>query len=138
MRLPHPAGSLASEDMTDSDNTGDADRLAMGLVLYRGRMARGLSMRAISRRLGLSAHSAVAEYEKGGRIPPEYVLEAYERVFELPAGTLHRLRRRVLEQHADRQLNHRIAGTAGDRAPQLSALVAAQLRELTGSDTACD
>jgi hypothetical protein len=62
-----------------------------------------LSFRALARQLGLSAHSGLADYESGRRIPPEDLILAYERVFDVPSGTLKELRNRAFAQRAERR-----------------------------------
>ncbi|OPC80875.1 hypothetical protein B4N89_07845 [Embleya scabrispora] len=74
----------------------------LGLTLYRLRLERGLSLRALARRLGYSSHSAFADFEKARRMPGEPLLVAYERLFELPHGLLLELRARALAERAAR------------------------------------
>src|SRR4051812_30037644 len=84
-----------------SDPFGDITGMVrLGAILYRNRVERGLSLRAMARRLGLSAHSGLIDYERGRRIPPEDLLAAYERVFDLPADRLCGLRRQALVERA--------------------------------------
>jgi transcriptional regulator with XRE-family HTH domain len=72
----------------------------LGLVLLRLRLEQGLSLRALARRMGYSAHSAFVDVEKGLRLPSEALVSAYEKCFGLPDGSLLRLRRRALVERA--------------------------------------
>lgn len=72
----------------------------LGLALYRFRLSRGLSLRVLARRLGMSGHGGLTEYEKGRRIPPEDVVLACERVLGVRDGQLLRLRDRALAERA--------------------------------------
>lgn len=74
----------------------------LGLTLYRLRLERGLSLRALARCLGYSSHSAFADFEKARRMPGEPLLIAYERLFELPRGLLLELHARALAERAAR------------------------------------
>ncbi|MGW9210041.1 helix-turn-helix domain-containing protein [Embleya sp. NPDC055664] len=74
----------------------------LGLTLYRLRLERGLSLRALARSLGYSSHSAFADFEKARRMPGEPLLLAYERLFELPRGLLLELHARALAERAAR------------------------------------
>jgi len=57
-------------------------------------------LRALAKRVGLSAHSGVAEYERGTRIPPADLIDAYERALALPSGYLMNLRQQILRERA--------------------------------------
>jgi AraC-like DNA-binding protein len=72
----------------------------LGLTLYRLRLERGLSLRALARCLGYSSHSAFADFEKARRMPGESLMIAYERLFELPHGPLVALRSQALAERA--------------------------------------
>jgi transcriptional regulator with XRE-family HTH domain len=80
-------------EVADGHTTGPV-RLAE--TLRRLRRSCGLSQRALAPLLHLSAHSAVADYESGRRIPAADVLRSYERHFAVPAGQLHDLRDQAL------------------------------------------
>ncbi|HZM81737.1 MAG TPA: helix-turn-helix domain-containing protein [Candidatus Limnocylindrales bacterium] len=54
----------------------------LGRELRRLRMGKGLSQRELTKRLGLSAHSNIADYENGRRIPPRDIVADCERVLE--------------------------------------------------------
>ena len=68
----------------------------LGSRLRTLRRQRGLSMRKLTTLIGLSAHSNLADYEAGRRIPPLDIVEACERVLEVPDGELLALRRAAL------------------------------------------
>lgn len=55
----------------------------------------------MARLLGLSAHSAVADYESGKRLPAGDIIIGYERVFGIQDGYLQRLRARALTDVAN-------------------------------------
>lgn len=90
---------------------------ALGLTLYQLRLARGLSLRTLARRLGMSGHAGLLDYERGRRIPPEDVILAYERVLEVTDGQLRRLRERALLERAAAKTAQRLEGAAGPEAP---------------------
>ncbi|WP_018681435.1 helix-turn-helix domain-containing protein [Actinokineospora enzanensis] len=69
----------------------DATR-ALGAELRRLRLTEGLSLRAMARRLGLRAHSALVDYERGQRVPPPSALAAYARIAGSDLTTLRDLR----------------------------------------------
>jgi transcriptional regulator with XRE-family HTH domain len=73
----------------------------LGHVLRLSRLRQGLSLRTAAKRVGLSAHSAIAEYESGRRILPEDILCTYEQVLSLPAGYLQQLRQQALRERAE-------------------------------------
>lgn len=72
----------------------------LGAILRSSRLEQGLSLRALAKRVGLSAHSGVAEYERGTRIPPADLIDAYERALALPTGYLMNLRQQILRERA--------------------------------------
>jgi transcriptional regulator with XRE-family HTH domain len=78
-----------------------AAALALGATLRRHRMAKGMSLRMLARRIGLSAHGTLVDYEHGRRIPPEDLLVACEKVLDLDDGTLRRLRSEALAERAE-------------------------------------
>lgn len=55
----------------------------------------------MARLLGLSAHSAVADYESGKRLPAGDIITGYERVFAIPDGRLQKLRAQALAEAAN-------------------------------------
>ncbi|MFD1046622.1 multiprotein-bridging factor 1 family protein, partial [Kibdelosporangium lantanae] len=56
---------------------------ALGAALRQHRMSKGMSLRALARNVGLSAHGTLVDYEHGRRIPPEDLLVACEKVLDL-------------------------------------------------------
>lgn len=80
----------------------DDAREELARLLRQCRLDRGMSLRVLARRMGMSAHSGLADYEWGRRIPPEDLIAAYARVFDLPAGALHDLRARAFAERARR------------------------------------
>jgi transcriptional regulator with XRE-family HTH domain len=54
-------------------------QVAYGARLRMLRRSTGMSMRAPTAQIGLSAHSNLADYECGRRLPPRDVVEACER-----------------------------------------------------------
>lgn len=100
--------------MTDSGDGGEVDSVRdyaaeLGLVLLRHRLSRGLSLRALAHRLGMSGHGGLGEYEKGRRIPPADLLQGWERALEIPPRELGALRGRALAQRAARKTQDRRA-----------------------------
>jgi transcriptional regulator with XRE-family HTH domain len=73
----------------------------LGWTLRRQRLANGWSLRLIARRMGLSSHSSLIDYEHGRRIPPQDLLQAFERALEFPSGQLQTLRKAALKERAD-------------------------------------
>ncbi len=69
---------------------------SFGATLRRLRQEKGLSQRSIVRRLHLSAHSSIADFESGRRVPHEDIVTNYERIFGVPTGMLQRLRAQAL------------------------------------------
>jgi transcriptional regulator with XRE-family HTH domain len=76
----------------------------LGHTLHLHRLARGWSLRQMAGRVGLSAHSALVDYEHGRRVLPEDLTRACERALELPPDLLGALRRRALAELAARKL----------------------------------
>jgi transcriptional regulator with XRE-family HTH domain len=92
--------------------------------LYQLRIQQGLTQRQMAAALGLSAHSNIADFEAGRRLPHNDILVSYEQHFALAGGELQRMR-----QHA-------LAARARSRAPRaglpFSPLDGAAPRELGG------
>jgi tetratricopeptide (TPR) repeat protein/transcriptional regulator with XRE-family HTH domain len=82
------------------DNASVPAAAALALMLRRLRKERGLSMREMARPLNLAAHSAVADFESGRRLPAADILAAYERHFGLSSGSLLALRQKALAERA--------------------------------------
>jgi transcriptional regulator with XRE-family HTH domain len=74
----------------------------LGLALYRVRLEKGLSLRAMAQRMGYSSHSMFAELEKARRLPSEALLRTYEEHFDLPPRSLVDLRQQALIERAAR------------------------------------
>jgi len=99
--------------------------------LRRLRIARGLTQRKMALALGLGAHSNIADYESGRRIPQNDILLAYERYFGLPSAELQRLRVRALATRAGAAgLN----GSAAARQPRQTLSRHAQMAPLARED----
>jgi len=76
---------------------------ALGQELRRQREIRGLTQGEMARAVGLSARSAVADYESGRRIPPDDIIESYERHFVLRPGALRHHRDQLHAQKAEQR-----------------------------------
>src|SRR5882762_9544234 len=79
----------------------------MGIALRGAREEVGVSLRALARRLYRS-HSTLVEYERGHRMAPRDVVEAYETELGIAPGTLTGLYDRIRlelygENHSRRQ-----------------------------------
>ncbi|WP_460391300.1 helix-turn-helix domain-containing protein [Actinophytocola sediminis] len=72
----------------------------LGAALRQHRMAKGMSLRALAKEIGLSGHGTLVDYEHGRRIPPEDLLVSCEKVLDLDDGTLRRLRLEALAERA--------------------------------------
>lgn len=81
----------------------DGATIALGAALRQARIARGVSLRALARQVGLSGHGTLLDYEHGRRIPPKDLLAACERVLAVPDGDLQRLRDAALAARGDRE-----------------------------------
>jgi tetratricopeptide (TPR) repeat protein/transcriptional regulator with XRE-family HTH domain len=106
----------------------------LATTLRRLRRSRGLSQRALVAPLHLGAHSTIADYESGRRIPPTDVLRGYEKVFALPSGELGRLRDRALAERAeaeDQPLASRLRPTVPHQLP-------ADVDDFTGRESVVD
>jgi tetratricopeptide (TPR) repeat protein len=101
----------------------------LGAALFRARADAGLSLRVTARRLGLSAHSGLVDYERGSRLIPEDLLRRYEQIFPEYAAELRRMRRAALAGRAARVSHPRqlpadlpdFTGRAGEVAALLNA-----------------
>lgn len=83
------------------------------IMLRRLRQERGMSQRAMAVPLQLAAHSAVADFEAGRRLPAQDILLAYERYFGLAAGTLVAVRARALAERAALRAAEQAQASAG-------------------------
>lgn len=68
--------------------TTDSDLGSLGQELRRLRESKGITQTQMARAVGLSARSAVADYESGRRLPPDDIIRNYERAFGLDPGML--------------------------------------------------
>src|SRR5216684_8573970 len=59
----------------------------LGIELRRAREGRGVSLRALARKL-IRSHSTLVEYERGHRLAPLDVIEAYEAELGVAPGML--------------------------------------------------
>jgi transcriptional regulator with XRE-family HTH domain len=83
--------------MEGSGNDGDADLTAsgpeptpesrVGAAMRAAREQKGLSRRALARKLHMS-HSNLSDYERGQRLAPQHIVQAYENEFKLAPGSL--------------------------------------------------
>jgi tetratricopeptide (TPR) repeat protein/transcriptional regulator with XRE-family HTH domain len=80
----------------------------LGLAMYRLRLSHGLSLRVLARRIGMSSHGGLAEYEKGRRIPAEDLVAAYERILGVRDCHLQELRKRALAEAAIAKVRSRL------------------------------
>ena len=89
----------------------------LGRTLRLHRLARGLSLRQMAGRVGLSAHSGLVDYEHGRRVLPEDLALACERALELPPDLLAALRRRALAELAVQKLGQRKPASPNGASP---------------------
>jgi transcriptional regulator with XRE-family HTH domain len=81
----------------------------VGQALRNARQAAGLGLRVMARRLNYSSHSTLSEYENGVRMPSERIVEGYERLLNLTAGTLTAvLEAANVERHGDAWIRRRV------------------------------
>jgi transcriptional regulator with XRE-family HTH domain len=100
---------------------------ALGAQMRALRRARGFSMRRMTALIGLSAHSNLADYESGRRIPPQDVVEAVERALGITDGELSGLRRAALADRAQVPAPRPVAETSlASQAGRRGALAAAR------------
>ncbi|HEU4422177.1 MAG TPA: tetratricopeptide repeat protein [Pilimelia sp.] len=105
-------------------NGHPASPRSLGAELRRIRVTRGLSQREVVRRLGLSAHSNLVDYELGRRIPPSDIVAACEALFDVPCGSLERLRGAALAARAAPLSDSRRRPSRTERPRQLPAAMA--------------
>jgi transcriptional regulator with XRE-family HTH domain len=84
--------AVAAEEDLNSTATAPEERL--GAALRRAREERGVSLRALAKKLYRS-HSNLVEYERGHRLAPRDVVEAYEVELGLASQTLAALHERA-------------------------------------------
>jgi transcriptional regulator with XRE-family HTH domain len=107
---------------------------ALGAALRNRRLAQGMSLRALAKRVGLTAHGTLVDYEHGRRIPPEDLIVACEKVLEVDDGSLRRLRVAALAERAGQQSALLLAssGGGGTRAPEDAPVRAVVTRPARG------
>ncbi|MCA2211676.1 helix-turn-helix domain-containing protein [Jidongwangia harbinensis] len=84
------------------DGGGHSAAAELGVAMRYHRIAKGLSLRGMARRLHLSGHSNLADYERARRLPGLEIVSGYERALQLPAGKLVDLHSRALAERAGR------------------------------------
>lgn len=117
-------------DETLGIRPGEPDPLrVLGATLRQLRLSHGLSLRALAKKVGMTAHSGLVDYERGRRLPPPDLVAAYQRVFPDGAEQLGRLRETALA--------HRATGpTVGETsAIAVIAPFPADLSDLVGRET---
>jgi len=72
----------------------------LGVRLRVRRRERGLSLRQLTRLVGLTAHSNLADYEAGRRLPPQDVVAACEKALGISDGELTALRLAALTERS--------------------------------------
>src|SRR5207249_3928658 len=91
-------------DVADGQGLGVADpglEARLGAALRRAREARGVSLRALARKLCRS-HSTLVEYERGHRLAPLDIAQAYESELGLASGNLVAIQERArLERYGE-------------------------------------
>ncbi len=94
------SGEVMALDVIAVAGDVPSGRVVLGRRIRELRVAAGLSQRALTHRIGLSAHSNLADYETGRRLPPQDIVISCERVLGLHDGELLRLRRAALAESA--------------------------------------
>src|SRR5262249_39937433 len=112
--------------LNDVANGNESAKL-LGAALRSCRVSQGLSMRALAKQIGLSAHGRLVDYEHGRRIPPEDLLVACEKALRVDDERLLRLRHEALAELAEIRATELLAanvaapttpnGFAGPRLP---------------------
>src|ERR1700722_8661738 len=95
-----PARKGAALDLDCANESRGAAARMLGAELRRLRLELGLSQRALTKIIGLSAHSNLGEYERGSRVPPMDIVIACERALATEPGYLQELRRSALRERA--------------------------------------
>src|SRR5437879_6137586 len=85
--LAVPGRSNAVPEERDQQAADLSAEIRLGMALRRAREERGFTLRALARRLYRS-HSTLVEYERGHRLAPLDVIEAYETELGLSSGSL--------------------------------------------------
>jgi transcriptional regulator with XRE-family HTH domain len=75
---------------------------SVGEALRAARLAGDLTLREMARRLNYHSHSVLSEYENGAKMPSETVVQGYEQVLALQAGSLLKILETAnIAQHGD-------------------------------------
>ncbi|WP_165486194.1 helix-turn-helix transcriptional regulator [Frankia sp. Cppng1_Ct_nod] len=77
----------------------------LGVEIRRQRLASGLSQRELARRVGLSSHSNLGDYERGVRLPPRDIVTALEAALGAVDGAFGALHRQALLERAEAWAN---------------------------------
>ena len=70
----------------------------LGSAMRAAREGRGIGLREMARKLHLSAHSNLSEYESGKRVPSEDIVSGYEQILGLSQGALLKILEAVLDE----------------------------------------
>ena len=95
------------------DSSSPSPEQSVGEALRAARLAAGLTLREMARRLNYHSHSVLSEYENGAKMPSETVVEGYEQVLALEPGSL----LKILETANIAQLGDAWPSCVGCRAP---------------------
>jgi transcriptional regulator with XRE-family HTH domain len=76
-------------------------RTLLGIEIRTLRKSHGFTLRQLAKAVGLRAHSNIADYELGRRLPPNDIVIAFERLLQVPSGRLVEMRRRALVEEAN-------------------------------------
>src|SRR6266566_4777983 len=79
--------AMSAEHRLEAADAEPRPEARLGIALRRAREGRGVSLRALARRLYRS-HSNLVEYERGHRLAPRDAVEAYEAELGVAPGTL--------------------------------------------------
>jgi transcriptional regulator with XRE-family HTH domain len=88
-------------DSSNDELSGDMT-LELGAAMRYHRIANGVSLRVMARRLGFSGHSHLADYERGRRLPGREIVTGYEEHLRVPPGQLGDIYDRALTERAKR------------------------------------
>jgi transcriptional regulator with XRE-family HTH domain len=110
-------GHSKPEQPTTADESQQLE-FDLGRELRRLRDTRRLTQAQTALAVGLSARSAVADYESGRRTPPDDIVANYERAFALEPGTLRRHRDQIHAREAEQRYTEALAAAAAPPDPQ--------------------
>ncbi|GAB3988655.1 hypothetical protein GCM10029978_111620 [Actinoallomurus acanthiterrae] len=102
--------------MAGSRQDNESARL-LGAELRAHRVGNGMSLRELARRIGLSGHGTLVDYEYGRRIPPEDIVIGYERELNVAGGQLRDLRKKALAELAETRAAHLLVHAPDSAAP---------------------